>query len=387
MMGFVLVIYSLLIVAIDVWAVLTLRSRGMAMWAWLYGAFAVVTDVVIRIVPHFAYVYEQHPLAVIYCFYVYIIISLIKVGIAIGILLDRRFSRRRHLWRKTSAALSVLFVGFMLAGSIVPFCGVEVKRVDLQFSNLPEGFDGVRIGLCSDAHLGSLPAGAKQLQQMVDEFNSAGCLLVVNGGDLINIRNSELTDEYRQILQGIEAPVYSVIGNHDLGYYRRDTLDYPVAQSIAEFERAVDELGWTRLDDESRWVYNNGDSIIITGIRFHQEMADLRHTRGVQSAVVDSLMATVGDSAFNVVVSHIPQYWGVVCRTDAGDLTLSGHTHAMQLRMGDWSPASWMYDQWGGLYESGEHKLYISEGLGYAGIPFRLGTRPQITIITLRRCE
>lgn len=379
----VVIIYSLVIVLIDVWVLLALRRNKCSVGMWLYGAFAVAIDVL----PYILYFAKLQPLTGIYCAYVYMIVSLIKIGMAVGELLDRRFSKRRHVWRKASIVLCSAFVIFMLCGSIVPLQSIEVNKVELQFKSLPEGFDGVRIGFFSDAHLGSLPVGSKQLQRMVDEFNAAGCLFVVNGGDLINIRTSELTDEYREILCGIEAPVYSVIGNHDLGYYRSDTLEYSVAQSTADIKRAIDELGWIRLDNQSRWVHNGSDSILITGVEFDHAMADLRHTRGVRSAALDSLVAAVDSSAFNIVVSHIPQYWNSICGTHAGDLTLSGHTHAMQFKIGDWSPASWMYDQWGGLYESGEHKLYVSEGLGYAGIPFRLGSRPQITIFTLRKCE
>ena len=77
------------------------------------------------------------------------------------------------------------------------------------------------------------------------------------------------------------------------------------------------------------------------------------------------------------------------------DLTLSGHTHAMQFMLGGgnhkWSPAMWIYEQWGGLYERKSSdgipmRIYVNIGSGEVGFPSRLGSaKPEITEITLRR--
>jgi predicted MPP superfamily phosphohydrolase len=101
--------------------------------------------------------------------------------------------------------------------------------------------------------------------------------------------------------------------------------------------------------------------------------------------------ADVPQGAFSIVVSHIPQYWHSLTATHGADLTLSGHTHAMQckFRLGGrtLSPAGLLYDEWAGTYHNNNKTLYISEGVGFAGIPIRLGVPPSITIITLRKCE
>jgi len=68
------------------------------------------------------------------------------------------------------------------------------------------------------------------------------------------------------------------------------------------------------------------------------------------------------------------------------DLTLSGHTHAMQIEVCGVSPAVFRYRTWGGLYSSENGfggKLYVNIGLGTVGIPMRLGATPEITVITL----
>ena len=76
------------------------------------------------------------------------------------------------------------------------------------------------------------------------------------------------------------------------------------------------------------------------------------------------------------------------------NLTLSGHTHAMQtmVRVGEWkwSPCVWRYKTWGGLYADSVGKkspmyLYVNIGSGEVGMPARIGATPEVTVIYLRR--
>jgi predicted MPP superfamily phosphohydrolase len=88
------------------------------------------------------------------------------------------------------------------------------------------------------------------------------------------------------------------------------------------------------------------------------------------------------------LLSHDPSEWDeeVVGKTNI-DLTLSGHTHGMQLGFRisglKWSPAEWKYPRWAGLYHINTQYLYVNVGLGYIGFPGRIGIRPEITVIEL----
>jgi len=66
---------------------------------------------------------------------------------------------------------------------------------------------------------------------------------------------------------------------------------------------------------------------------------------------------------------------------------LAGHTHGSQLGIDafgiKWSPSHWIFKEWDGLYQQAGQFLFVNRGLGYVGIPFRLGMRPEITVITL----
>ncbi len=64
-------------------------------------------------------------------------------------------------------------------------------------------------------------------------------------------------------------------------------------------------------------------------------------------------------------------------------LQLSGHTHAGQLW--PWTHFVRLDTRWThGLYQLGEMTLYVSPGTGYWGPPMRIGTRAEITRVTLR---
>ena len=96
----------------------------------------------------------------------------------------------------------------------------------------------------------------------------------------------------------------------------------------------------------------------------------------------------VSDSTFNITISHTPQNWDEIRAAGKADLTLSGHVHAMQMKIHlggkTWSPARWMYPRWSGLYTEDGKYLYINDGMGYVMYPMRIGAYPEITLITLR---
>ena len=72
-------------------------------------------------------------------------------------------------------------------------------------------------------------------------------------------------------------------------------------------------------------------------------------------------------------------------------LTLSGHTHGMQFGINipgfiKWSPVSFKYPKWMGLYGNEKQGyLYVNRGLGYIGLPARVGITPEITVVELQK--
>ena len=101
------------------------------------------------------------------------------------------------------------------------------------------------------------------------------------------------------------------------------------------------------------------------------------------------------DGNFKILMTHNPEHWNQVVKKNSNiDLSLSGHTHAMQIEADmfglRFSPAAWRYRYWGGLYEDSgadgnKSRLYVNIGAGEVGMPMRLGAVPELTVITLRK--
>lgn len=90
--------------------------------------------------------------------------------------------------------------------------------------------------------------------------------------------------------------------------------------------------------------------------------------------------------AFHVVLAHNPALFGTLAERGV-PLTLSGHTHYGQLAIPalNWCLASPFLRFAMGAHVVNGSALYISPGTNYWGIPFRIGTRPEVTVLTLRR--
>jgi hypothetical protein len=65
-------------------------------------------------------------------------------------------------------------------------------------------------------------------------------------------------------------------------------------------------------------------------------------------------------------------------------LMLAGDTHGGQLYLPAWVWRFLGYEKNArynkGLYHRGDHRLYVSRGLGTSHLPFRLFCRPEITV-------
>jgi predicted MPP superfamily phosphohydrolase len=92
-----------------------------------------------------------------------------------------------------------------------------------------------------------------------------------------------------------------------------------------------------------------------------------------------------------LLLSHDPSHWDAVVRKNHPDIdiTFSGHTHGFQFGIEipgiKWSPSQYLYPQWAGLYTKGTQHIYVNRGFGFLGYPGRVGIKPEITVIELKK--
>lgn len=319
-------------------------------------------------------------------FYLYMIAAVARVPFNLAAVL----SRNRAV-RAAGAAVSLAMIAMFVYGMAVTRTDYEVKRVTIESDRLPAAFDGYGIAVISDIHIGTMLRPQNELARIAELCDSLHPDMVAFCGDLVNIRCTEIDAPIARALARFSAPdgVFSVIGNHDTGVYIRDSVALTPEDNTARLIEKEAEAGWRVLDDRTEYIRRGADSIAVTGISFTRTQHEERHSPHIPVIGLDEIYASVPDSLFDITLAHIPQLWTPILEKRLADLTLSGHVHAMQMKFpaGERgvSPARLLYPRWSGLYEENGRALYINDGIGCVLYPMRIGARPEITLITLKR--
>lgn len=257
---------------------------------------------------------------------------------------------------------------------------IIVRRATCVSPLLPASFDGYRVLQLSDIHIGTYLRNRRFIDKLVALVNAQHADLVVFTGDLVNVSAEEVIP-FQHVLRQVRAAdgVLSIMGNHDYCEYGADKSRRNVTKNQTVLHYLEEKIGWHLLMNEHKLISRGGDAIAVIGVENisrppFQDYGDLRKA-----------MEGLPDGMFKILLSHDPSHWrrGVLNQTDIA-LTLSGHTHAGQLRVGRLSPSKIAYQEWGGKYTENGAMLYVSTGIG-GTVPFRLGAWPEVSIITLRR--
>ena len=292
-------------------------------------------------------------------------------------------------WRAVAAFLGIFLICQFVYGMAVTRTDYAVRHVILRSERLPATFDGYRILHFSDLHVASLVRPKREVADIVNICNAQQADMIAFSGDLINVRHSELTPQITDLLSELSAKdgVFAVTGNHDRGVYVRDSLTITTAYTTSQVIATEKEMGWQVLDNDTQYIHRGKDSIAITGISFSAQLQDARHSSNLPEVDISKAYGDANKGDFNITIAHIPQLWDRILDEGYADLTLSGHTHAMQIKIPvgrrGISPSRLLYKRWSGLYEKRNRWLYINDGIGLTLYPMRLGAPPEITIIEL----
>ena len=268
----------------------------------------------------------------------------------------------------------------VLYGSFIGFNKVEVNRQTFTSPDLPKAFDGYKVVLFSDAHVGSYTARNEHvLKKAIDLINTQHPDMIVYTGD---IQNTQPQDIYRHmdVLSSLRAKdgIYSILGNHDYGDYICGNTAKKVA-NMRETMSLEKQMGWTLLMNEHRYIDRGKSHIIIAGME-----NDGDGIRFPQKGNIKKALKGINDDDFILMLEHDPSSWRRRIIPDGrAQLTLSGHTHKMQFALFDWCPMSLTGKEVNGWYTEDEQSLFVTAGLGGL-IPFRFGAPGEIAVITLK---
>ena len=274
-------------------------------------------------------------------------------------------------------ALGVM--GWFAFGFIEGWKRLELKHITFTSPDLPPYFDGYRLVQITDFHLGSFPPGNDFVQKVVDATNNEEPDMILFTGDLVNNQASEV-EPYLDTLGQLHAPdgIYSIWGNHDYCEYGNNHSIGALKRNRRMLYGYQESLGWHQLMNEHHVVSHGKASIAVIGVE-NPGQPPFTNRSNLKKA-----MTGLNPDMFKILLSHDPHHWRREVVGKKIQLTLAGHTHAGQLKIGKWTPARMAFKEWGGAYRIGEQMLYVSSGIG-GSFPFRLGAWPELTVITLKR--
>lgn len=272
--------------------------------------------------------------------------------------------------RKTAVLLvltALLAAGFLLWGN----CSLQTTETALVSPALPPAFDGLRIVELADLHGRVFGRGSRRLLAAVRRAEPD---LICIDGDLFD-EHTDLT-MLPPLLRGLcaIAPVYYVTGNHE---WRVPGLRGILAQMRA--------CGVTVLQDDWRVLRRGEDALVLAGTDDPCGPAE----RKTPAELIADIRAEAGEAAFLLLLTHrndqLPQWSALGVQA-----VLAGHCHGGVVRLpfvgGLFGTDRRLFPAWdAGLYRQGETALYVSRGLGYTNVHFRLFNRPEVAVIVLRR--
>jgi predicted MPP superfamily phosphohydrolase len=165
----------------------------------------------------------------------------------------------------------------------------------------------------------------------------------------------------RQVLGGLAAPTFAVLGNHDHWVDPRGARE------------ALLDLGYEVIDNAWTTVRLRGAPLAVVGVGdLLTGNADVaRATRGLPSRGTP------------LVLAHGPS-----TAEPLASLCLSGHTHGGQVALPILTPlvvrflAGERYVR--GAYQVGDVRLYVNRGIGMSGLRMRVNCPAEVTLATLR---
>jgi predicted MPP superfamily phosphohydrolase len=221
---------------------------------------------------------------------------------------------------------SVIFT-IIASGTLHGRFNFKTEEVTIKVKDLHTDLDGLRIVQLSDMHLAGFHHHPKVLAAVMDEVNALKPDLLLNTGDFVTYgwrefgRNDTILSKAKS-----KYGNFAILGNHDFGTYHPYFTEADMENNVLILNNLVKASGYKVMNDENAEVRIGEARLALIGIITKGSHPDIIHG--------DLIKAIAGtDSAdLKILLSHDPNHWEeeVTGKTDI-DITLSGHTHGMQM--------------------------------------------------------
>ena len=274
-------------------------------------------------------------------------------------------SRRQFLTGLAGAPLLALSATSAYARFIEPYY-YRVVEQDVFVRDLPQAFENFRITQLTDVHHSRI-VGLDEIRRVVNLAQSTKPDLIALTGDYTTTYR-RFIEPCAEALGNLQAPegVWAVLGNHD--HYTDHELT----------TRSLERNHIPVLNNANTTLRRGSDSLQLAGID------DWSWAQGDW----DRAFHALDRNRPTVLLSHQPSVLDLP-ETQHVSLILSGHTHGGQVTFpfigapARLATKDLKYAH--GLFRRGDTQLFVSSGTGVIGLPVRLGARPEVAVLRLRR--
>ena len=240
---------------------------------------------------------------------------------------------------------------------------LDVNHYDVPIPKLPRSLDGFRIAQITDAHLDDLGAVENAISREIAKLDVR---LVLLTGDIVNgAEGFPVLKEFCRALGGRGRRLVATFGNWEhWGQIPPDAL-----------AKAYSSVGATLVVNDAITV-ESALGVVATDDSLSGEVR-----------LVEALSRRP-NAPVSLFLTHCPELFDRM-PASAGrfDLSLAGHTHGGQARVGSFTPflppGSGRFVS--GWYDTPVGRSYVSRGTGTSIAPARFACRPELPVFTLRR--
>jgi hypothetical protein len=272
---------------------------------------------------------------------------------------------KRRGFARTMAALMLTPLTILAYARFIEPRILLTREHDVSLSRCVTQAGSVRIAVFSDTHIGIF-GNAIPVSRIARRANTLDADVVMIAGDFTYWLAPEKFPAAFNALREIEAPVYAVMGNHDVGLPGPD-VGAPLSEYLAG-------IGVNVLNDAVTVIEIGGQPIEIAGLS--DLWADKQKL---------ALLEKRGDRP-RLVLTHNPATIRTLLPRQSVDLMIAGHTHGGQINLPVVTCAllpSMCRLTLGGLAETERGPVFVTTGTGMVGLPMRFNAPPRIDVINL----
>ncbi len=236
---------------------------------------------------------------------------------------------------------------------------IRKREIRIELKNLPEAWRRKKALWVSDVHLGAIHnlGFARKVARAIGDLGPA---VIFIGGDLfdgVKVKDAHaLARPFAEL--NAEHGIYFIPGNHE------------VYGNEKEFLETVKKSGINILRNEKIEI----EGLQIIGADYSSNKRAEEFARNLQSLNIEK-------NKPSILLKHVPDNLQVA--QEAGiNFQISGHTHKGQAIPFSWI-AQWVFKKYAyGLRRFKNMLVYVSSGVGTWGPPFRIGSKPEIILIS-----